>query len=57
MTNHLKEVEKLINRLRRVISDLVEDHDPDIDNVAWTVSKAREPLEKAKRQLEELRDD
>ncbi len=54
MVNHLKEVEKLINHLRRVISDLVEDHDPDIDNVAWTVSKAREPLEKAKKQLGKL---
>lgn len=54
MTDHLEEVEKLINHLREVISDLVETHDPDIDNVAYTISHARKYLQKAKRELKEL---
>lgn len=57
MTNHLKEVEKLINRLGQVINDLVEDHDPDVDNIAYTISHAKKHLEKAKRQLKELEND
>ncbi len=55
MTNHLKEVEKLINHLRQVINNLVESHDPDLDNIAWTISHARKHLEKAKRKLEGLK--
>ncbi len=54
MTNHLKEVEKLINRLRQVINDLVEENDPDVDNVAYTISHAQKHLKKAKRELGEL---
>lgn len=55
MTNHLKEVEKLINHLRQVINDLIEENEVKFDDVAWVISHARKHLDKAKGELEGLK--
>lgn len=51
---HLGCVEQIIESLQQVVNDMVQDSKPghDYTTIASAVNEARQPLEKAKRQLE-----
>ncbi len=54
MTNHIKHIDQIIKSIQQVVNDIIEDdrRDHNLIDAASTVNKARQPLEKAKGQLE-----
>ncbi len=58
MTNHIEHIDQIIKSIRQVVSDIVEDNrqDRNLLDAGWTICKARRSLEKARQQLEKVKE-